>query len=352
MNPPAARGSGLAVLGTATAILVLLALGAPRLLSPRAAAVPDAPALMTRDGCPATLGDGWARQDQPGRLVPTGAVRVALCLVRTATDRLLPPVAAPVVVESGADAVVEALNALPTRPRTQYCSYVRYAQKPVLVLSYRYRAPVVVQLDVNCRTAVTGDRLRSATPDPRDTFVAQYRAQQIATRNRVGATQPSCPVRIPYAQLGEGPAGGTIDAQRGTRDPLLPLPVTVAVACRYAVDGAGAGLETYHYGGASRRLRDAVNSAQYGVDRRAKVWCGIANDLQPTRFDTLRLVDTSGGTTEIWVVREPCTATVARGPAAIDTYGVLGGEGTTMYLPAPAALVTELDARWAQGGVG
>lgn len=351
MNPPAPRGSGLAMLGTATAVLLLLALGAPRLLNPRAAPVPEAPALMTHDGCPTTLGDGWAREDQPGRLVPTGATKVALCLVRTSTDRL-PPLAAPVVVESGADAVVEALNALPTRPRTQYCSYVRYAQKPVLVLSYRYRAPVVVQLDVNCRTAVTGDRVRSATPDPRDTFVAQYRAEQVAKPRVDRVTLPNCPERISFTQLGEGPEGGSIDARRGTRDPLLPLPVTVAVTCRYAVDGAGAALEAYHYDNASRRLRDAVNSAQYGVDRRAKVWCGIANDLQLTRFDSLQLVDTSGSTTEIWVVREPCLATIVRGPAAIDSYGVLAGEGTTLYLPTPAALIAELDARWSDGTVG
>jgi hypothetical protein len=340
------------MLGTATAVLLVLALGAPRLLSPAAAPVRSAPALMTHDGCPTTLGDAWAREDRPGRLVPTGALSVALCLVRTTTDRLLPPIAAPLVLDTGVEAVVEALNALPTRPRSQYCSYVRYAQKPVLVLSYRYRTPVVVQLDVNCRTAVTGDRVRSATPDPRDTFVAQYRARQIATRNQVPTVRPTCPVRIPASRLGDGPAAGTIDALRGSRDPLLPLPVTVVVACRYSVDEQGAALQQVAASTGGRRLRDAVNSSLHGIDRRAKVWCGIANDLQPTVFDALRLVDTAGGTTEVWVVREPCTATVVRGPAAIDTYGVLGGEGTTLHLPAPGALMAEVDGRWESAAVG
>jgi hypothetical protein len=142
--------------------------GAGLALTPRHHASATAPGPVTT--CPAAPpsaapGPG---ADQPGDLVPAGAVAVVRCDVGVAASPTPGTSAAPrrparPVVGTDVGALVAQVNALPAAPPHLRCNDMAYATMVFLVFSYPDRAPVVVTVDQNCELLRTATRTRSYT---------------------------------------------------------------------------------------------------------------------------------------------------------------------------------------------
>jgi hypothetical protein len=158
------RTRRLAVLSAAVAVLAVLA-GTGALLSVRHRATVATPSTIT---CPAVPESPAFGPDQPGRLVPPGAVAVARCEVPvdsppTPGVSAAPEPAVPAAQPLGTDVAAFAadLNALPTAPLTARCTLMAYATVIVLVFTYTDRSPLVITVDRNCQVLRTPTRARS-----------------------------------------------------------------------------------------------------------------------------------------------------------------------------------------------
>ncbi len=338
----------------AALVAVALVLGVAQLTPPDSrpvplASVPDIP--VGTDGCP-TSWPALPDSDEPGPLVPGGAVSVTLCelpVPAAGTHEANPPR----TLRSHTDQVVNAFNALPTRAQEQArhpgagraCGAVLYQTQPSYVFRYPGRPPVIVLVDQDCGTAYADGRTRVLDPaDPGGRFLALYRAQLIADTDPATIASPTCPSGLLPAQVDPR----TISAEppdsirrNQVGDEFLQSPLVAVVACRYVRHADGLVLTTSsgHRGGLEpvRDLLNAATTVQATTDANGTTSatnlteCGDPNhgDTTVTQLDEVHVVDATGATAVVRVWRAPCTAVFRFGQGGL--------------VPTPA-LLTQLDA--------
>lgn len=203
-----------------------LAIGVPRLggppASPLALPVPE-------DACPTTPPRLPAEPaDRPGQLVPTGAVRVALCQTAIQAE----PSPAAQLLSTGVDSLVSLLNALPGLPAgaTWRCAAVGYRYATSLLFRYPDREPVLVQVDRNCHVAQVDGRTRAYSgPGPIEWFEDLYRGQLAAQVDPATIAAPECPQTLATA----GGPRDDISQGKGLDGQALPTELAAATFCRY-----------------------------------------------------------------------------------------------------------------------
>ncbi|MET7337865.1 hypothetical protein [Nonomuraea sp. NPDC005650] len=303
------------------------------------------------DECPISPAGGWEAGDRPGELVPAdGAVLVTMCEIALPTPHGQVPVSpgAPVPVRkltTQVDAMVSALNALPTRDvleadlrrreaakgRVQeddlhlgeVCTLVGYGTSLSFVVHYRdKRKPAVVLVNRNCGTARSAGRTRFG--DPSDTFLSYYRAQLQAQPKPVVLTD--CAAALPAASVDLTRRWGwprdDIAANRGLGErALLPSPLSAAAACRYRLDGGLLRLQAQvNISDDLVSVRSLINTSTAvntmtdsgGTERAANLTdCGLNRITQPTALDVAWVGDLTGAIAEVRIWRAPCQAVYA-----------------------------------------
>jgi hypothetical protein len=148
----------------AAAVLVLLGSAG---LAARAQSGPPAGRPVVAGDCPPLLPAASSRRpDQPGDLVPPGAIAVTRC--ETAPPAPTPPTEgparpgiAPRTLTTGVEDIVRAANALPPVPLGQQCTLVGQPTEISLVFRYPDGHALTVVADRNCGTLTTGEHTRA-----------------------------------------------------------------------------------------------------------------------------------------------------------------------------------------------
>jgi hypothetical protein len=308
------------VIACAIAVLAV-AVGVPAL---RSGTRPD-PAAPTPVGeeCPA----GWdalgqlspLTPDEPGLLVPPdGALTVSLCKrtgrVSNSADPPEPRVVAMTLATRASD-MVAALNSLPSGPMPRVCTDVGFPPTP-LVVRYADRPPVIVEVDRNCGLVGAGGHLRVLSDGLFDEFYTLYRQQLVDVTDPATLPDPVCAEHAATQYDDVGPMTGVIadEIVRNVfgQDPLLPSPLVSVAACRYEARGNQLDLV------ASRRTRDGLDAARDllndATSTRSVAECSVGFDpVTYDRIDVIWLVDATGRTAEVRVLRSPCETLYAVG---------------------------------------
>jgi hypothetical protein len=227
------------------------------------------------------------------------------------------------------DRLISVLNALPvvTKQNQHYGCLAVDLPNTDLVVGYPGGTTRTVELDFNCWAVRSGDGtvVRSDPRTAMNTFFDLYREQRAAAI----AARPPGPV--PCARQLTALELAASDRQRKDpvdeilrwdRSDLTPLPMRLAVAnaCRYVAGPGGLRLDRQAVARTSlERLRSAVNGSftDSAAPRGPQGWPTCldrpeqANTI--TRLDVLWLTDATGRSTELRIVRKPCSEVAGTG---------------------------------------
>jgi hypothetical protein len=250
-----------------------------------------------------------SRSDDPGPIVPSGAVRIRLC-VRPADKALPAPDVdySPRTLTQNVDELVALANSLPGPESSHGCLTMKDRSEQSFVFGYADGPPVVVWVDRICGILHTVRRTRySGQPAPLDVFYRLYRAQLRATTPGDTIQTPTCPathdVRVDTSP--QSPHDG-IGRNRGFQEALLPDPLVAIAACRYALTDSSWTLIWHDQRRTGLESARLVLNESY-ADREYPECLG--NDpqaMRPTLVDSLWVADATGAVSEVRVWRQPC----------------------------------------------